>query len=48
LIEQQIHLNIEGENSDGNLASNDAYLYFNENNDQKKFHVKLKKKVVIN
>jgi hypothetical protein len=33
---------IEGENSDGNLASNDAYLYFNENNDQKKIPCEIK------
>jgi hypothetical protein len=33
---------IEGENSDGNLASNDAYLYFNENNDQKKISCEIK------
>ena len=33
---------IEGENSDGNLASNNSYLYFNENNVSKKIQCEIK------
>ena len=33
---------IEGENSDGNLASKNSYLYFNENNVSKKIQCEIK------